>query len=102
VKASEVRLHLTETQFQEMIVARARAQGWLIHHDRGDYRQCIAGDPGFPDLVLVRHQKVIFVEVKSERGVTTAAQQAWLDRLPYLQSFLWRPRDWSKIVEVLA
>jgi len=120
MKASEVRLHLTEAQFQEMIVARARAQGWLIHHDRGDYRQCIAGDSGFPDLVMSDAALTIFAEVKSERGKLTDHQAHWLQNLSVIPAdqwldgsatsveregvlvAVWRPSDWPTIQEVLA
>lgn len=96
--------HLTEADFQTMIVDRARALGWLVHHDRGDYRQCIAGDPGFPDLVLARGGRVLFVEVKSEKGKVTDAQYGWLTALSGegIEAGVWWPHMWPEIGRVLA
>lgn len=100
---------LTEADYQSMIVARAEALGWLVHHDRGDYRQCIAGQPGFPDLVMARCGRVVFAEIKSATGKVSKAQTKWLTELGYLgesdapiEVYLWRPADWPQVVEVLA
>jgi hypothetical protein len=82
-----------------MIVDLAHARGWLVHHDRGDYRQCIAGDPGFPDLVLGRGESVLFFEVKSEKGKVTAAQREWSYNLS--SHFVVRPSDWPHVQAVL-
>lgn len=95
---------LTESEFQSMIVDRARARGWLIHHDR---RQDlgIGGDAGFPDLVLARAGVVLFVEVKTARGRLSEHQRRWLEALgpsdanPY--RVVWRPDDWSSICHVV-
>ena len=99
MKAKELMLTLTEAEFQEMIVDRARALSWRVHHDRGDYRQSIAGDPGFPDLCLARDGVVLFVEVKAEKGKTTPAQDAWIEALP--GALVARPSDWDLIVSIL-
>lgn len=114
MSVSEITLRLSEAEFQAMIVYRARALGWLVHHDRGDYRQCIAGDPGFPDLLLARNGVVMLWEVKSEEGRVSDAQVAWLDALSgsekvldasvcdhVLATAVW-PRDWDWIQEKLA
>lgn len=101
---------LTEADFQSMIVARAEALGWRVHHDRGDYRQCIAGDPGFPDLVMARDGRVVFAEVKAAKGRLSAHQRLWLTELGFdadppdrmVEVYVWRPEHWPQIVEVLA
>lgn len=103
---------LSEAEFQEMIVARARVRGWSVHHDRGDYRKAIAGDPGFPDLVLAKKGRVLFIEVKSARGGATDAQKHWLTQLnpgwdfpdkldSELHVAIWRPADWPHIQQIL-
>ena len=47
-----------------------------MHHcDRGDVS--LRGDAGFPDLVLARKDRVMFVEVKSARGRLGKNQAAW-------------------------
>ena len=120
MKASETRLYLTEAQWQSQIVDLAELHGWRTHHDRGDYRNCIAGDPGFPDLCMTRRGRVVFAEVKSTRGVATLAQALWLAAFTdtdwqgwlsgetsavetgHVGVYIWRPSDLSKVQEVLA
>lgn len=62
-----------------------------------------ADGEGFVDLVLIRAGakegmgRVIFVELKSERGKTEPAQTEWLTLLKLTQRvevFLWRPSHW--------
>ena len=50
MKASDRKLHLTEAQLQEMVVARSKALGWLVYHTYDSRRSA----SGFPDLVLAR------------------------------------------------
>ena len=99
MRAQDLVLALPEAEFQSMIVDRAKARGWLVHHDRGDYRQTIAGDAGFPDLCLARGGTVLFIEVKSEKGRTSPAQDDWINALPSV--IVARPSDWSKVIDII-
>ena len=101
MKAKDLVRVMPEADFQSMIVDRARARGWLVHHDRGDVRRTIGGDEGFPDLCLARGGVVLFVEVKSEKGKTTTAQETWIRALPTAQTIVARPSDWTEIVQLL-
>jgi len=74
-------MKIDETSFQANIVRLAHQTGWLVHHDRGDYRDCIAGDPGFPDLVLAREGRLIFAELKDATRELSQAQVDWLKAL---------------------
>jgi hypothetical protein len=105
---------ISEEDFHRNIVQLAQTTHWRIHHDRGDYRQCIAGDPGFPDLVLARDGRVIFAELKSETGVLSASQVGWLGALigePWIgapnfqrdiEVYVWRPADIERIAKILS
>lgn len=118
--------NLTEADFQTRIIDRARALGWWVHHDRparlvtGKWVTAISGDPGFPDLVLVRDGRVIFAEVKTEKGRLSNEQREWFTKLSGLpwegnvwnrdqslhlvehEVYLWRPSDTPKIEQILA
>ena len=67
-----------------------------------------ADGKGFPDLVLVRGKRLIFAEVKAERGRGSPEQDAWFTALrsagrgegQYV--YIWRPSNWDEIVEVLT
>ena len=88
-------LTLSEREFQEKIIARARARGWPAHHvrpaknRRGEWSVPISENPGFPDLVLARPGQVLFRELKVPGGRLTDAQRLWLD---VLGGEVWLPR----------
>ena len=94
----------TEAEFQEMVIARARARGWLVHHVRpcqrrdGSWTTPVQGHPGFPDLVLARPGTVLFRELKTPSGRLTPAQANWLD---VLGGEVWRPQDFDVIADVI-
>jgi hypothetical protein len=93
-------LRISEKVFQSQILEAARYLGWLPYHVF-DSRRSV---PGFPDLVLVRPPRALFAELKTEKGVLSAAQTAWLAQLegcPGIETFVWRPRDWETIVATL-
>lgn len=103
-----VRSQWSEAEFTQAVLDLAQSHGWRRAHFRPartakGWRTAMSGDPGFPDLVLVRGRAVLFAELKVGRNKPTAEQQAWLDALDQTRAlvFLWTPDDWSKIQEVL-
>lgn len=68
---------MTERQLLEAIRALAKRLDWLVYHTHDSRRS----EPGFPDLVLVRDGRVIFAELKTQRGRVSPAQDVWLERL---------------------
>lgn len=101
---------MLEKDFQAAVVELARLKGWLVHHTRtvkiqngGWTSPGIVN--GFPDLVLVHEQKqkIIFAELKSEKGKVSADQTKWLNALDSCRAtaVVWRPDDWDYISRVL-
>jgi hypothetical protein len=99
------RLRWTEREFQRQVLKYAVGTrrepsplGWRAYHT---FFSGLSG-PGFPDLVLVR-ERVVFAELKAERGRVSPSQQEWLDalRAAGAEVYLWRPRDWDTLCEVL-
>jgi len=100
---------MSEESFQGAVIELARLGGWEVAHFHDSRRQVapdkFVGDTdaaGFPDLVLVR-DRVLFVELKTERGRLTLRQRAWLDALARASAEvrLWRPSNWPEIVDTL-
>lgn len=104
----------TEQAFQAQVVAYARLMGWTVWHDVATNapracRQCKAplnlprNDAGFPDLVLVRRPRVVWAELKSERGKLTDDQADWIRTLRACGQdvHVWKPSDWRDVEEVL-
>jgi hypothetical protein len=93
-------LAVTEADLQANVVALAGHRGWLSFHVF-DSRRSAAG---FPDLVLVRGDRLLFAELKRERGYPTPDQRRWLAALGEVRTVaaqLWRPSDWPEIEEAL-
>jgi hypothetical protein len=95
-----VAMHLTEGEFTRLVIGLALAAGVLVHHC-GRAREC-EGGPGFPDLVLAGHHRVLFAELKrlyapavrwsarSAEQVTWARCLTGCNGAPYV---LWTPAD---------
>lgn len=91
---------MSERDLQRQVVDLAELRGFMTYHTF-DSRRSAAG---FPDLVLVRAPRVVFAELKSERGAMRDDQFRWLEALGNcntVESHLWRPTDLAEIEEVL-
>jgi len=101
---------MTEADFLNQVIDLAHLYKWRVAHFRpgqrsdGTWYTAIQGDAGFTDLVLVRQPRVIFAEVKSDKGRLSPEQRDWitaLDLCPGVETFIWRPRMWDDIVGIL-
>lgn len=101
---------LTEADFLRQVIDLARLLGWRTAHFRPawsgrGWRTPVQGDGvGFPDLVLVRRERLIAAELKREvGGVVSPAQLAWLAAFDSagLETAIWRPSDLERIAEAL-
>ncbi len=78
---------ITEAEFLRQVIELAQLRGFRVAHFRPartahGWRTAVAGDgKGFPDLVLVRDDRLIFAELKAGRGKCTEEQDAWLRAL---------------------
>lgn len=93
-------LQIREAAFQATIIQLAQYHGWRTYHTH-DSRHSAGG---FPDLVLVRSPRLIFAELKTEKGKVSEEQMKWLNELEGTSTevYLWRPSNWDEIQEVLC
>jgi len=91
----------TEAQFQAAVIELAQRCGWLAYHIPDSRR---ATSPGFPDLVLVRGSRLLFVELKTARGRVRPEQMVWLSALcaAGVRAFVCRPKDWGVLEQELT
>jgi hypothetical protein len=71
---------MTEADFQRTVIDALKAYGWRFFHDSVAWRS----DPGYPDLTCVntlQRGRTLWVELKTERGKLSAAQESWRDDL---------------------
>ena len=99
-RVTPVQLQQTEREFEAAVVELAKLNGWKVFHPFDSRRS----EPGWPDLTLVRGQRLVVAELKSERGKLSAAQTDWTHALLFagVDIRVWRPRDWPEIERTLA
>ncbi len=90
---------ITEKEFMAQVVEFAKLRGWKTYHtlvSRGS-------EAGFPDLVMVRGQRLWFVELKTEGKKLTHAQHNWIRAILATGALavVWRPDDWPEIERIL-
>jgi len=104
-------LTVTEAQLQAAVIELAQLCGWLVAHFRPartqhGWRTPVSADgAGFPDLVMVRGDRLVVAELKAKRGRVSPDQQAWLaafSQVPGIEVHLWRPSDWDAIESTLT
>ena len=105
-------LRLTEREWMRQVTDLAELYGWDWAHFRvaqtaKGWRTPVSGTigEGFPDLLLTRarDRRVLFVEVKAERGKVSERQEYVIDvlREAGMVALIWRPSDWDEILGVL-
>lgn len=112
-RAAQWVIEQSESQFQQAVQELATLEGWGWMHVRG--RQMVSGyyrtptdgplGPGWPDLSLVRDGRLLFAELKAQKGILSKRQKevlAVLRAIPCAEVYVWRPSDWSVILEVLS
>ena len=90
---------LTEKEWQAQVVQLARMFGWKHFHPYDSRRSA----HGYPDLTLVR-DRVVFLELKAERGKPTAAQKEWLRAMldAGCEAYIARPADAHLVATILS
>ena len=103
VSSSSASAHISEKDFQQTVIDMFNCAGWLVFHPYDSRRSAY----GFPDLTMVSpNGRLVFAELKTEKGKVTNYQKTWLDRLNIntegYEAYLWRPSDMPQIELVLS
>jgi hypothetical protein len=82
---------MTERELSDNLADTAKVYKWLAYHTFDSRRS----EPGFPDWVLIR-ERLLVVELKSERGKVAPAQYRWLKAFEDAgaDTRVWRPQHW--------
>ena len=93
---------ITEKQLREQIRDLCKLTGWKFYFTWTS----IHSPRGMPDLILCRPPRLIFAELKREKGKLSPYQEEWISVLGEvgdkdIQVFVWRPNDIEKIAEIL-
>lgn len=89
-----------EKDWQATVRQLADTLGYRRAYHTFDSRR---SDTGFPDLVLVR-DRVVFLELKREKGRVSEAQRGWLTSLHAAgaEVYVVRPRHFDQLAAVLG
>ena len=91
-----------EKDFQKRICHLGRLYGWKIYSVPDSRRVSLSG---YPDLTMwhVAQKRLIFAELKREKGKLSESQKVVLAELETLgvEVYVWRPSDWDTILELL-
>ncbi len=96
----EGKLVITEKDLREQVRDLCKVLGWKFYFTWTS----IHSPRGMPDLILVKPPRVIFAELKTDKGEVSTYQQEWLDTLgqcPSCEVYLWRPGDIEEISRIL-
>lgn len=91
---------MNETQWMGKVREIADLYGFDVYHTHRSDRS----DAGWPDLVLRKEPRLIFAELKSQKGRTSKDQVKWLNGLVACgqEVALWRPDDLPTVLRVLG
>lgn len=102
---------ISERELQDAVVETARLFAFRAFHARPaqtskGWRTPVQYDgKGFVDLVLVGSDRILFVELKSDKGKVSVEQQQWLDGLgavaavcDQVEVHVWTPQDWPAAI----
>lgn len=94
---------MTESELQDDIIKAAHLFGWRVAHFRPaltakGWRTPVSADgKGFPDLVLLRREQCLVVELKGDNGRLAPEQDDWLRAFiaAGINAAIWTPKDWT-------
>ena len=132
----KVSQNISEADFSSSVEELLDMFGWLWEHPRParikiagteTYRTAISGHKGRPDYLAVRRGRLLFIELKAEKGKLSPEQEQWFEDLRECQRtitlepiekgkalrgnfpmitipeiYLWKPSQWDELVALLT
>jgi hypothetical protein len=100
---------ITEEEFTSQVLEYAKLRGWRTAHFRPartakGWRTAVSGDgKGFPDLIMLRSERLLVAELKVGRNKGTHEQHAWIKAFSLItpDAYFWYPEHWDSIEYIL-
>uniref|UniRef100_A0A6M3L386 VRR-NUC domain-containing protein n=1 Tax=viral metagenome TaxID=1070528 RepID=A0A6M3L386_9ZZZZ len=107
--------NISEADWQNTVIDLARLGKWRCAHFRSVrvqrkdgsvyYQTPVQADgAGYPDLCMVKGNRLIYAELKREGGKATSEQIEWLEALskvPGVECYIWEPSDYEDVKWIL-
>lgn len=98
---------ISERDWQTHVLKIADLKGWKYYHPpdnrpvNGRIQKVVSG---YPDLCLIKGSRMIFAELKREKGIVSPEQQEWIAAIKGcgIEVYVWRPSDLQSLVEILS
>ena len=95
---------MDEKEFQRKVLFLLKVNGWQTHFT---LRSTEVNPKGFPDVLAWKPSlgRMLFAELKGEKGKLTSEQTdviAGLEKIPTIETYVWRPQDWALIHDVIG
>ncbi len=102
-------VRVSEADFMRQVTDLATILGYSWCHFRPaqtsrGWRTPVSGPlgKGWPDLVLVRGERIIFAELKADDGKATPEQTMVLETLRSVgEAYIWKPADFDMVARLL-
>ena len=95
---------MSEAQWTRQVIDLAKARRWWMYHPHDSRRS----EAGWPDWTFIRPPRIVFAELKTDRKSSklTAEQEFVIGLLTEcvrknLEVYVWRPKDFDDVREVL-
>jgi hypothetical protein len=98
---------ISEREWQNHVCRIATLRGWRYYHPpdnrpvNGQIQKIVSG---FPDLCLIKNNRMVFAELKREMGIVSAEQEEWIDAIKKcgIEVYVWRPSNLHELVAILS
>lgn len=96
----ELDFSISEKNFTTRVKGIFRAAGWLTYHTWNSKHS----DAGFPDLICVKDERIVAIELKVGRNRPTGHQRRWLEALARagIETYVMWPRYEPEITKIAA
>ena len=101
--------YMTEDELLTAVTEAATYLGWRWMHIRRTDLGLQMGHIGFPDLVLAKNGRVLFVELKTEIGALSPSQREWIaaiegdsPMMPTVEALLVQPGTLDRMLRLLG
>ena len=90
---------VSEAEFQEDVRNAAETLGWKAYHSWSSQHSA----SGYPDFCLLRRNRSLMLELKTEKGQITQEQREWLAAFndAHIEAWVVRPSDMDWLLEKL-